>query len=49
MVGGVLGLGGLVLLFWFEISGGYVSLIGLVWVLGGMLCFLIGNLLLVVL
>lgn len=43
--GGALGLTGLVLLFWPEISGGHASLIGLAWALGGTLCFSTGNLL----
>ncbi len=45
MAGGALGLGGLVLLFWPEISGGHASLTGLAWALGGTLCFSTGNLL----
>lgn len=45
MAGGALGLGGLVLLFWPEISGGHASLAGLAWALGGTLCFSTGNLL----
>lgn len=45
MAGGALGLGGLVLLFWPEISGGHATAAGLAWALGGTLCFSTGNLL----
>lgn len=45
LAGGALGLTGLVLLFWPEISGGHASLSGLAWALGGTLCFSTGNLL----
>jgi drug/metabolite transporter (DMT)-like permease len=45
LAGGALGLGGLVLLFWPEISGGHATLAGLAWALGGTLCFSTGNLL----
>lgn len=45
MAGGALGLGGLVLLFWPEISAGHASAAGLAWALGGTLCFSTGNLL----
>ncbi|KQV50864.1 hypothetical protein ASC95_15350 [Pelomonas sp. Root1217] len=45
LAGGALGLTGLVLLFWPEISGGHASPAGLAWALGGTLCFSTGNLL----
>ncbi|MBI3346307.1 MAG: DMT family transporter [Burkholderiales bacterium] len=45
LAGGVLGLAGLVLLFWPEISGGHATAAGLAWALGGTLCFSTGNLL----
>jgi drug/metabolite transporter (DMT)-like permease len=45
MAGGALGLVGLVLLFWPEISGGHATPAGLAWALGGTLCFSTGNLL----
>lgn len=45
LAGGALGLSGLVLLFWPEITGGHASLVGLAWALGGTLCFSTGNLL----
>ncbi len=45
LAGGALGLTGLVLLFWPEISGGHASAVGLAWALGGTLCFSTGNLL----
>jgi drug/metabolite transporter (DMT)-like permease len=45
LAGGALGLSGLVLLFWPEISGGHATLVGLAWALGGTLCFSTGNLL----
>jgi len=45
LAGGALGLAGLVLLFWPEITGGHASLTGLAWALGGTLCFSTGNLL----
>jgi len=45
LAGGALGLSGLVLLFWPEISGGHATLAGLAWALGGTLCFSTGNLL----
>lgn len=48
MAGGALGLGGLVLLFWPEITAqhaGVGTLVGLAWALGGTLCFSTGNLL----
>lgn len=45
LAGGALGLTGLVLLFWPEISGGHATAVGLAWALGGTLCFSTGNLL----
>ena len=45
LAGGALGLAGLVLLFWPEISGGHATAAGLAWALGGTLCFSTGNLL----
>jgi len=49
LTGGALGLAGLLLLFWPEISharaDGAATLIGLAWALGGTLCFSTGNLL----
>ncbi|MCY4756361.1 DMT family transporter [Pelomonas aquatica] len=45
LAGGALGLAGLVLLFWPEISAGHASAAGLAWALGGTLCFSTGNLL----
>ena len=45
LAGGALGLTGLVLLFWPEISGGHATAAGLAWALGGTLCFSTGNLL----
>lgn len=48
IAGGALGLAGLLLLFWPEISAhgaGLPTLIGLVWALAGTLCFSSGNLL----
>lgn len=45
LAGGALGLTGLVLLFWPEISGGHATVAGLAWALGGTLCFSTGNLL----
>lgn len=48
MAGGALGLTGLVLLFWPEITAqhaGTGTLVGLAWALGGTLCFSTGNLL----
>jgi drug/metabolite transporter (DMT)-like permease len=45
LAGGALGLAGLVLLFWPEISAGHASSAGLAWALAGTLCFSTGNLL----
>jgi drug/metabolite transporter (DMT)-like permease len=49
LAGGALGLTGLVMLFWPEITsphvGGAATLTGLAWALGGTLCFSAGNLL----
>lgn len=45
LAGGALGLSGLVLLFWPEISAGQASAVGLAWALAGTLCFSTGNLL----
>jgi len=45
---GVLGLGGLLLLFWPQVAGqtpARTTLLGLLWALGGTLCFSVGNLL----
>lgn len=45
LAGGGLGLIGLFLMFWPEISAGHHNLVGLAWAFGGTLCFSSGNLL----